>query len=306
MPKIIKWLKKGLKWTAIAFGLLIGGVILLVWMADPAKPKAPHRYAQENLYKEESILHFISGQLNLIAPGQLIYIVNREGGRSAFPSEIKEPERKDLTFYLSDKYQWGGPNDDKGGHINGYVQNKLVINNNLCAININPSSIEKTANLHKTDLDKKTFMVITHEAIHCGQSAALHKIKSKFDAAAYKAIAEYDSGHNPKELLKISEIVFMESFVGAYFLANAMHPGQSALLDIISKDGWADELRQSKPRGYGKSFAAIARRCANPALCPANLDELNAQLMSDPSIMRAVVLDAVAIIKASPNFAQAK
>lgn len=251
-------------------------------------------------------MHVISEQLSLIAPGQLIYIVHREEGRPAFPAELKDPERKDLTFYLSDQYQWSGPNDDKGGNINGYVQNKLVINNNLCAINLNPSSIGKTANLHKTDLEKKTFMVITHEAIHCGQSAALHKIKSKFDAAALKAIAEFNSGDNSKELLEISEIVFMESFVGAYFLANALHPGQSALLDILSKDGWADELGQSKWRGYANSFAAIAKRCANPALCPASLDELNVQLVSDPDIMRAVVLDAVAIIKKAPNFAQAK
>lgn len=281
-------------------------VLIIVLIHEPSSQKSPIRFPHENLFKEDSVMHVISEQLSLIAPGQLIYIVHREEGRPAFPAELKEPGRKDLAFYLGDRYQWSGPNGNKKGLLNGYVQDKLVINNNLCAINLNPSSIKKTAELHKTDLERKTFLIITHEAIHCGQSAALHKINGTFRSAINKVITEYSTDNDQKELLEISKIVFLESFVGAYFLANAQHPGQSVLLDELSKEGWADELRQSTWRGYANSFAAIAKRCSNPALCPANLDELNALLVNDHDIMRAVVLDAVAIIKKAPNFAQVK
>ncbi|MWV14195.1 hypothetical protein F3I62_19005 [Pseudomonas sp. R-28-1W-6] len=306
MDSVVRWVKLGLKWALVAIGVLISCLVLMVWTSDPVKPKPPVRFKQENLFKEDSILHFVSEQLSLIAPGQLIYLVHREEGRPAFPAELKDPDREDLRFYLSDKYRWGGPGHSEGGILNGYVQSSLVNKINLCAINLNPTNLDKSAGLRNLGVQRHRFMVITHETIHCGQAAALHKMENRFNAVINRLIDEQDFVGNREKLLGLSSIVFMESFVGAYYLTNAQQPGQSVLLDEISLDGWKSELKESKWRGYAGSFAAIAKRCAKPGDCSANLEQLNAQLSSDPAVMRAVVMDAIAITKKSPNFARAK
>ncbi|MDT4857645.1 hypothetical protein FQZ97_920780 [compost metagenome] len=143
-----------------------------------------------------------------------------------------------------------------------------------------------------------------HEAIHCGHGVSLEKIKGDF----YKAVktAQDDTGVKGNAILNKSSAVFLESFVGAYFLANSKNPGKSMLLDAVAEEGWRDELSKSQWRGYAMTFAAIIKRCEDAGRCSADMDELNAQLVSDPDIMRAVVLDAMAIIKKAPNFAQAK
>lgn len=304
MDVVMGWLKTGLKWVSIAFGLLVLAVVLMVWTSDPVKPKEPTRHSPENLFKPGTIMHLVSDQLSLIAPGQLIYIVHREEGRPAFPGELKDPNRKDLEHFLSSRYEFN--DNQKGFYINAYVQEAVSVKNNTCLINLNPANITHTAKKFGSIETDQLILTLAHEATHCGQLAETFKMKERMNTAILKAKNELGLPGEKDAVYKKARVVFAEGFVGAYFLANAKSPGQSPLLDTIAHAGWMDELKQSERRGYANIFAAIIKRCEKATACPRDLKALNAELINDPAIMRAVVLDAVAIVKKTPNFAQTK
>ncbi len=294
MGVVISWAKVALKWVAITLAALIALVALLV---STSEPKKTERYDQENLFKEDTVMHLLSEQLSLIAPGQMIYIIHREEQRSAFPSELKDPHRQDLDRFLDKKYSWDGPDHLKNGIINAYVQQGISVKNNACVINVNPSNLNRSANLSKMSDQDKLVLTLAHEATHCGQAVASAKINEQFRQAIKRAQLDVGEEGSPGFEAR-SRMVFAESFVGAYFLANAQNPGQSALMDTISATGWQEELKQSRWRGYANAFAAIIKRCEVATRCSAKLDELNAQLIGDPAIMQAVAMDARGLLKA--------
>lgn len=277
---------------AIFFAILVLSLFSRAFRDEPA-------YKDENIYVEGSIPWMFSSELSVIAPGQLIFMIDREGRAPAFQEFMKTPDRKDLGGFLRNGMDWDGPEHLKNGITLAYVNSSISVNKNVCAINLNPKNMSRAALLKKVDADFALAHTITHEAIHCGMAVSFDPHRESFFSAFDAIHGQIAHGVSSTEAKKKAYTVFAESFVGAYFLASKNNPGQSELLDVISGHAWISELKQSAWRGYSNTFAAIITRCKDTSKCPANTSELTSALIGDPGVMRAVVIDAIKISQMS-------
>lgn len=295
ISKVTGWIYNGSGiFGAIFFAILVLSLFSRAFRDEPA-------YKDENLYIHGSIPWMFSSELNIIAPGQLIFMIDREGRAPAFQEFMKTPDRKDLRVFLRNGMDWDGPEHLKDGITLAYVNSGISINKNVCAINLNPKNMSRAALLKKVDADFALAHTITHEAIHCGMAVSFEPHKERFFSGFDAIHGQIAKGVSSDAAKKKAYTVFAESFVGAYFLASKNNPGQSELLDVVSGHAWNSELKESTWRGYSNTFAAIITRCKDTSKCPANTDELTSALIGDPAVMRAVVMDAIKISHAGQN-----
>lgn len=274
--KIIKALKVMSVTVAASFGAL---------MAIGASVSDPYEY--QNLYAEGTLVHQMVDELNVIAPGMTIYIHNVEDGRPSYVNQISTH----LEF----------DDDVKQDFLRAYVDGKATNANvnivtakrkNLCAINIVKSNIDLSAKKIGLKNSIKLTTTLAHEAIHCGHSKFIDTDRKyvKFAVDLYEKTHPLDS-LTKSNLIDDIYTFHAESFVGAYFLANAVNPGQSEFLDLISGLSWSQEKAQSRYRGYANAFAFIEQRCSKPGECPSDLESLHKYLVSDPGYIASLVKD---------------
>ena len=293
ISKITGWFCNGLG----IIGALFFAVLALS-LFSRASQDAPE-YKDENLYVEGSIPWLFSSELKSIAPGQLIFMIDRESRAPAFEGDMKNPDRKDLKVFLNKNMDWDGPEHIKDGFTLAYVSGKTSVDKNVCAINLNPQNMRKVALARKVHADFKLAHTLIHEAIHCGMAVSINPKKEEFYKAFDSAHDQIASGVDSNAAKRNAYTVFAESFVGAYFLASKNNPGKSELIDLISARAWNSEIKDSTWRGYSNTFAAIITRCKDISKCPADTEQLTSALISDPDIMRAVVIDSIKISRVS-------
>ncbi len=300
ISKVTGWLCNGLGIIGALFF-----VTLVLSLFARAFQDAPD-YKDEKLYVEGSIPWLFSSELKSIAPDQLIFMIDRESRTPAFKGDMENPDRRDLKAFLNKNMDWDGPEHLKKAITLAYVSADVSVDKNVCAINLNPQNMRKIALAKKVSADFSLAHTLIHEAIHCGMAVSLEPKEEGFYKAFETAHSQIAPGVDSYAAKRKAYTVFAESFVGAYFLASKNNPGKSELIDVVSARAWNSELKDSIWRGYSNTFAAIITRCKDISKCPADTEKLTSALISDPDIMRAVVLDAMAIIKKSPNLARAK
>lgn len=250
-------------------------------------------FAQTNLFKDGSRMHFISNELNVIAPGQLIFFVNVEEKRAAFIKYMWKNPSPEMDFLLEDKYTQVPKSLRPMAHVNlASVQDF-----NICSINITKANMAAFAD--ERDYDKTQSMIATlmHEAVHCGHYPFVIESSPAFIELS-KRYKKANPGvrHEVDDFAGKMRNAYMEVFVGAYFLANKLSPGQSKLLDEMSGWAWSKENRESAARHYSNSFQAISEICHQDRACPRDMKGLHEKLMSTPEFLLALVRDTHAIM----------
>lgn len=256
-------------------------------------------FGQSNLFNDGSRMHFITDELNVIAPGQLIFFVNVEEKRPAFIKHMWKNPSPEMDFLLADKYTKVPKNLRPMAHVNL----SSVQDFNICSINITKGNMAVFADERSYDKTQSMIATLMHEAVHCGHHPYVTESHPVFMELSrrYKA-ANPGVRQEVDELTAKMRTVFMEVFVGAYFRANSLAPGQSQLLDEMSGWAWNKESRESAARRYSNSFQAITDVCHQAYVCPRNLKRLHEKLISTPEVLMAVVRDTHAILSVGEGF----
>lgn len=266
----------------------------------PASPSAGVAvFGQTNLFKDGSRMHFITNELNVIAPGQLIFFVNVEEKRPAFIKYMWKNPSPEMDFLLEDKYTKVPKNLRPMAHVNlASVQDF-----NVCSINITKGNMAVFA--EERDYDKTQSMIATlmHEAVHCGHHPFVTESHPVFIELS-KRYKKANPGirHEVDDFAGKMRNVYMEVFVGAYFLANSLSPGQSQLLNEMSVWAWNKENRESEARRYLNSFRAVSDVCHQANSCPRDVKGLHEKLISTPEVLLALVRDTHAIMYVGEGF----